>query len=130
MQKSNEWAFTMELKKHVTDLQTVTEVLYACKTVISKINRLITDITKSKNFDKADLDFSVTLLEASKNNFEHIRKTTYDLCSKDDIRFTSMDFYMDRVEKFNLCIARLERIGKNKIQNKSQKKLFKLINIS
>jgi hypothetical protein len=101
MQKSNEWAFTMELKKHLDEV-TEDRVVMLSKILINKLKRLINDMNKSKLYDKKILDSYICNLEGMDESFRRIIN----------------DEIVDCLRYFNSCIALLKTISKCYIQDK------------
>jgi hypothetical protein len=69
MQQPNEYAFTMELKKHLDEV-TEDRVVMLSNILLNKLNRLIRDANKSKLYDKSSLDLFIIDIEGIKEDVE------------------------------------------------------------
>ena len=72
MQKSNEYAFTMELKKHLDEV-TEDRAVMLSKILINKLKRLIRDANKSKLYDKYSLNLFLFDIEGIKEDVEQAK---------------------------------------------------------
>ena len=100
MQKSNEWAFTMVLKKHLDEV-TEDRVIMLSKILINKLKRLINDMNKSKLYDKKILDSYICNLEGMDESLRRV--------INGEIR--------DCITSFNSCISLLKKLSKCPIKD-------------
>ena len=110
MQKPNEYAFTMELKKHLDEVTEERAVMLS-KILINKLKRLINDMNKSKLYDKKILDSYICNLEGMDESFRRIIN----------------DEIVDCLRYFNSCIALLKTISKCPILDKKGNNLKLLL---
>ena len=72
MQKPNEYAFTMELKKHLDEVTDDRAVMLS-NILLNKLNRLIRDANKSKLYNKSSLDLFIIDIEGIKEYVEQAK---------------------------------------------------------
>ena len=101
MQKSNEYAFTMVLKKHLDEV-TEDRAVMLSKILINKLKRLINDMNKSKLYNKNMLDYCISDIEGIEEVFRCIVNSEQD----------------NRLRCFNSCITLLKTISKCYILDK------------
>ena len=71
MQKE-QYAFTMELKKHLDEVTDERAVMLS-NILLNKLNRLIRDANKSKMYDKSSLDLFIIDIEGIKEYVEQAK---------------------------------------------------------
>ena len=101
MQKSNEYAFTMVLKKHLDEV-TEDRVVMLSKILINKLKRLINDMNKSKLYDKYELDTYIS-------DLEQIEETARSIINGES---------KNNALSFDECINRLKWKAEEKIKDK------------
>ena len=110
MQKSNEYAFTMVLKKHLDEV-TEDRAVMLSKILINKLKRLINDMNKSKLYNKNMLDYCISDIEGIEEVFRCIVNSEQD----------------NRLRCFNSCITLLKTISKCYILDKKGNNLKLLL---
>jgi hypothetical protein len=125
MQKSNEWAFTMELKKHLSSDVSKENVLLLANVLVTKITRLIKDMGASKKYDADDVDQITSELEDSKSNFEHLATLCDGTIPKSD--WSEFGFDGDFCQEFNYYLEDLYDIADNRILDKNKTITYKLL---
>ena len=70
--KSNEYAFTMVLKKHLDEVTDDRAVMLS-NILLNKLNRLIRDANKSKLYNKSSLDLFIIDIEGIKEYVEQAK---------------------------------------------------------
>ena len=93
--EKEQYAFTMVLKKHLDEV-TEDRVVMLSKILINKLKRLITDMNKSKLYDKKELDSFICDLEEIYEAFKRIINGEISDC----------------IASFNSCIALLKKLSK------------------
>ena len=110
MQKSNEYAFTMVLKKHLDEV-TEDRAVMLSKILINKLKRLINDMNKSKLYDKYELDTYIS-------DLEQIEETARSIINGES---------KSNALSFDECINRLKWKAEEKIKYKKGNNLKLLL---
>jgi alanine racemase len=96
-----QYAFTMELKKHLDEV-TEDRVVMLSKILINKLKRLINDMNKSKLYDKYELDTYIS-------DLEQIEETARSIINGES---------KSNALSFDECINRLKWKAEEKIKDK------------
>lgn len=128
IQQSNEWAFTMNIKEHITNDESKEYIAKLCSIIIKHLNRLIKDLDKSKKYDAEDVHFISTDLCYLKQDFSFLMDVCNGTIKEED--FQDYFFNGDYLAYFNGILDSLYDVADSRILNKKGDVSYKFLLIN